>query len=653
MESAELSPERLTRRAERERRARLSAEAIAELRTRELYERQRELGLLQSIAGAANASSQVEDALQEALDQVCAHTRWPVGHAYILSDTNADELLPTKLWHLDDDERFALFREITERMPLARGIGLPGRVLASGEPVWIIDVDRDDNFPRARQAAEIGVKAGFAFPVLAGADVAAVLEFFAAEALPPDPRLLAVMAQVGTQLGRVIERRRAEDRIRHMAYHDALTNLPNRWLFEDRAAIALAQARRHRTGLAVMSLDLDRFKLINDSLGHLVGDDLLRAVGGRLNGLIREGDSLARFGGDEFVLILPGVGHAADAAKIATSIITAFADPLPVQEMELRTMLSIGISLYPSDGDDFQTLIKHADTALYRAKERGRGRFELYSRAMTTEASARLKLEGDLRRAVHNQEFVVYYQPVVSAVDERIVAVEALLRWQHPQRGLLLPGEFIAAAEETGLIVPMGEWTLRHSAAQVKAWRDAGLPPVRLAVNISVIQFRRPDFLSMLNALLDETGFDPALLELEITESVAMRDADATVGVLKQIKDMGIRTSVDDFGTGYSSLQYLRDLPVHTLKIDGSFVRDLTERTGNQIITRNIIGLAHGLNLRVIAEGVETADQARALKLDDCDELQGYLWARPMPAREIEVLLARGAGIRQDDARAA
>jgi diguanylate cyclase (GGDEF)-like protein len=633
--------ERLSRRFERERKARLEAEAIAERSIRDLYEKQREVELLLSIAAASNESSELGEAIQAALDRVCEHTGWPVGNAYLVATDGSEELAPGGIWHLEDKERFETFRRITQATRFPPGVGLPGRVWLSGEPAWIMDVNKDNNFPRAQQARDIGVKAGFGFPVLAGKEVVAVLEFFSPEAVPPDERLLKVMANVGTQLGRVIERRRAEETVSYLAYHDALTGLPNRSLFEDRFTVALAQAQRHQQRLAVLSLDLDRFKLVNDTLGHAAGDHLLREVAQRLGGIVRAGDSFARVGGDEFLLLLPRSGPAEEVAKMADRILSAFGGPFVFERREFHATTSIGISMYPHDGEDAQTLIKSADAALYRAKELGRGNYQLYTPAMNVRASERLGLENDLRRALEREEFVIYYQPQIGVETGQIVGVEALVRWQHPARGLVLPEEFIPAAEETGLIVPLGCWVLRTACAQMKAWQNDGVPPFRLAVNLSMRQFHQPDFVRMVAEVLRDTGLDPRYLELEITESIAMRDAAFTAQILRRLRDSGIRVAIDDFGTGYSSLKYLKDLPIDGLKIDRSFISDLQSDTNDATIASNIIAIGHSLGLNVIAEGVETEEQLAFLRERQCDEFQGFIWARPMPARSLGELFGR------------
>ena len=437
----------------------------------------------------------------------------------------------------------------------------------------------------------------------------------------------------------ITERKRAEETIGHLAYHDALTALPNWVLFQDRFTLALAQARRNGQSLAVMSLDLDRFKLINDALGHVVGDQLLQAVAKRLESLVPEGDTVARVGGDEFMLLLPGTAAPQEATRIADKILESLRRPFQVAGQELHATTSIGISLYPRDGKDAKTLLKNADAAMYRAKEKGRDNCQLYTAAMKAKASQRVVLESELRRAVERQEFVVHYQPQVSISSGQVVGLEALVRWQHPIRGLVAPGEFIPLAEEAGLIVPLGEWVLRTACAQNKAWQQAALAPLRVAVNLSARQLQQPILVEMVTRVLKESGLAPHYLRLEITEGVVVQDVDLIIPMLRELRRMGVEISIDDFGTGYSSLSYLRRLPIDEVKIDRSFVRDITVDPGDAAIVTAMVALGQSLKLRVIAEGVETEAQLAFLKERQCDEYQGYLFAKPAPAEAVEKML--------------
>ncbi|MAG37524.1 MAG: hypothetical protein CL878_14910 [Dehalococcoidia bacterium] len=443
----------------------------------------------------------------------------------------------------------------------------------------------------------------------------------------------------------VAERERAEETVNFMAYHDPLTKLPNRALFNDRLGMALTQARRNGEMLAVMLLDLDRFKTINDTLGHPVGDKLLQVVGERLAGCLREGDTIARLGGDEFLLLLTSMAHTEDAAKVGRRIFNSLEQTVRFDDQELYIAASIGVSVYPTDGEDTETLLKNADAAMYRAKEHRGNNYQFYTPAMNATALELLSLETDLRRAVEREELVVYYQPQLDLATGRVTGAEALVRWRHPKQGLVAPFKFIPLAEETGLIAPIGEWVLRTAAAQSKAWQDAHLAPIRVAVNLSALQFRDKSLMQRVALMLDTGGLDPGHLELEMTESAVMEDMETTITILHDLKKLGLHISVDDFGTGYSSLAYLKRLPIDMLKIDRSFVRDLEEDREDEAIVTAIIAMAHNLGMEVIAEGVETEGQLAFLRSQQCDMMQGYLFSPPVPTEEMTTLLREGHGI--------
>jgi diguanylate cyclase (GGDEF)-like protein len=440
------------------------------------------------------------------------------------------------------------------------------------------------------------------------------------------------------------ERRRAEATFQRQASHDVLTDLPNRTLFKDRLTLALAHANRYRNMLAVVFVDLDRFKNIIDTLGPAVGDRLLQGVAERLGSCLEEGDTLARLGGDEFVILLPRLQRADKAVKVAQSVLEVLKPVFMFNGHELHITTSIGISLYPYDGTDVDTLLKNADTALYRAKEQGRNNYQLYTPAMNARAFERLAMENSLRKALERGQFLLHYQPQVDVQTGRIVGMEALVRWQHPDLGLVFPAEFIPLAEETGLIVPLGEWVLHAACAQTKIWHKAGFPQLFVSVNLSARQFQHQALADTVARVLRETELDPHTLELEITESIAMQNADFTNVILRHLKDMGVGIAMDDFGTGYSSLSYLRKFPIDTLKIDQSFVRDLSTDPNDAAIANAIIVLAHSLKLKVVAEGVETVEQEAFLKAHHCDKLQGYLFNRPLTAIQFEQLLFQGNG---------
>jgi diguanylate cyclase (GGDEF)-like protein len=440
----------------------------------------------------------------------------------------------------------------------------------------------------------------------------------------------------------ITARKQAEEQVRNLAYHDALTGLPNRLLFQDRLALAVAQAHRHRQGLAVLFLDLDRFKVINDSLGHTVGDRLVREVAARLRTCVREGDTVARLGGDEFTLLLPHVGQAVDAAKVAKKVLDLVRIPFDIDARELFVTASMGISLYPDDGVDAETLVKNADTAMYRAKEQGRDLYQLYTPAMNATALERLALESSLRRALSQDELVLHYQPIFDVAAQRVQGVEALLRWHHPELGLVPPADFIPLAEVTGLILPMGPWVLRTACAQARAWQERQ-PGLSVAVNLSARQFQEASLVAQVTDALADSGLDPRCLQLEITESSAMQNAQTAIQTLRELKALGVGLSIDDFGTGYSSLSYLKRFPIDTLKIDQSFIRDIGRDPDDAAIASAIIALAHTLKLTVVAEGVETAGQLAFLAAHGCDRSQGYLLSRPLPADRCSELLSAPA----------
>ncbi len=434
-----------------------------------------------------------------------------------------------------------------------------------------------------------------------------------------------------------------EERLYHQAHYDALTNLPNRALLTDRLEQAIARAQRNGSHVGVAFLDLDRFKVVNDSLGHTFGDLLLKEVASLLTKTVREVDTIVRFGGDEFVVIIPDIDQKADVVfelgAIAEKIIDAAQHEISIDSHKVHTGMSVGIAVYPRDGEKLDELIKNADIAMYHAKEQGRGQYSFYSPELNAETLRRLTLEHELRNALDNDEFELFYQAKVSASDSTLLGAEALIRWQHPERGLVSPIEFIGVAEETGLIHTIGEWVTQTACSQMKIWRSMGLPEIRIAVNVSSHQFNEGDLAAQVSHILRTTGLNPELLELEVTESIVMADTDKSIETLKRLNAMGIRIAVDDFGTGYSSLSYLRRLPIHTLKIDRSFITDMMDSSDAQSIVSATILLAHQLGLEVVAEGVEASDQQALLKDWGCDELQGYLFSKPLPVGEFEKLL--------------
>jgi len=439
----------------------------------------------------------------------------------------------------------------------------------------------------------------------------------------------------------ITERKHAEEHILHLAHHDALTNLPNRLLFFDRLEQSIHQAKRNRRKVALLFIDLDFFKNINDSIGHQVGDMLLQAVAKRLSSAVREGDTVARLGGDEFVVTLPGVREAEDAVQVAQKIIQAIAQPYEVGGYTLNITASIGLSVYPDDGHDVVTLVKNADTAMYHTKEQGRNDYQFFTKEMNARARERMQLENALRSALANGEFHLAYQPQYALRDGAISGIEVLLRWQHPQLGTISPAKFIPIAEEIGVITAMGEWVLREGCRQYVAWYHGREDGPRLAVNISAMQFRQTDLVALVEQVLAETGMPAQRLELEITEGIFMESADVAVSTLQRLHDCGIQITLDDFGTGYSSLGYIKQFSIDRIKIDQSFVRDLTESRDDEEIVSAVVSLARSLHLQVLAEGVETEAQLEKLRALGCDEVQGFYLSRPLTAAKVAQLLNR------------
>jgi diguanylate cyclase (GGDEF)-like protein len=463
---------------------------------------------------------------------------------------------------------------------------------------------------------------------------------------------LECLEQVITARTRGLEA--ANRQLQHVATHDALTGLPNRILLDDRLTQAMAHADRDGKPFALLVCDLDRFKLVNDSLGHRAGDELLQEVARRLTALTRTIDTVARFGGDEFVLLANPIAKREDAEELARRAIEALQRPVRIAGIDVHTSPSIGIAFYPDDGDSIETLIGHADAAMYSAKRRGRNTVQCFATGMTVGTEDKVQLESDLHTALARNQFELHYQPKVDTTTGTVRSVEALIRWSHPERGLIAPAEFIPRAEECGLIGPIGEWVVREACRQARAWQTAGMPSLRVAVNLAASQFRQGTLVEMIRRALDDAGLEPRFLEVELTESAMMSDPEEAIAILEQLSAMGVLVSVDDFGTGYSSMSYLRRFPIDKLKIDRVFISDITARPEDASIVRAIVSLAHSLRLKVVAEGVESEGQLDFLKAVGCDEYQGYHFSRPLSASAFETLIreshAREAPFTDEDA---
>jgi len=451
------------------------------------------------------------------------------------------------------------------------------------------------------------------------------------------------LRMIGTNVD-ITERRRLEEAIQSAAQLDVLTSLANRALFDERLKLAAARCRRQGGQIAVLYLDLDHFKVVNDSLGHTLGDGLLREISTRLKTSVREGDVVARVGGDEFTIVLQELEKKEDVAAMAQRVLRVVAEPIDVEGQRLYITTSIGITVYPEDGEDAETLLKNADNAMYRAKAVGRNTYEMSTQELSRSMQERLTLESGLHQAMERNEFEVYYQPQIDIRTMRIVGMEALLRWRHPDRGLMTPGSFLSVAEERGFIVLIGDWVLRTALHQAKAFRDMGFPDFRVAVNLSARQFRELSLIDSIESAVKQSKLDPSCLELEITESVAMENVDLTFKVLERLRRTGISIAIDDFGMGHSSLSYLKKFPIDCLKIDRNFVEDLPDRFEDAAIVRSVIELAQGLNLRVVAEGVETKPQLDFLREHGCREVQGFYFGFPVPAPQFQETLVQSRG---------
>jgi len=527
-----------------------------------------------------------------------------------------------------------------------RGAG--GTAVHAGRAVIAGDIANDPIFAPWRDAALArGLAACIALPLVSKGEVLGTLGIYASEPHAFDGAEAKILHELADDLAYGIaslrmaeDRKRFERELERQATFDALTGLANRYTLEAMLAQSVAEARRDFNRIALMFVDLDRFKMVNDTLGHAPGDQVLREVARQLRGAVRDSDIVARLGGDEFVVVLRGLDTVAGVGTVAAKLIAALGTPIRVDERELRPSASVGISVFPDDGHDVSSIMRNADTAMYHAKSLGGGHFRFFAPEMNERIAARFEMEADLRRALERGELLVHYQPQVSLATGRVTSVEALVRWCHPDKGMVPPAEFIPLAEETGLIEPLGEWVLHEACRQLRAWREAGVALKRVAVNLSARQFRHPALVPSIAQTLDDNGLDPSCLVVEITESAMMDDVDAAVDTARELKRLGIVLSLDDFGTGYSSLSHLKRFPIDHLKIDRSFILDIATDPDSAVICNSIVALAHSLKMTVIAEGVETDAQAQSLRRSRCDEIQGYLFSPALPPAELAALIS-------------
>jgi diguanylate cyclase (GGDEF)-like protein len=605
-----------------------------DITTRKTNERRTDLEVaLSRLLSSPRPSS---DTLQDVLRTTAGMYGWSAARLWERGDDAGALRLTAGAGDLDPAEVAA-----TEELLAAASAGHAAwgkTLLADKTPLWLgAQAGNTHPLPEALRAAGGCV---LLLPVVTNDEVGDVLAFYSAGGNCGDEATLHAMQIVASQLAHYLQRRRAEDNLKHVAMHDPLTGLPNRRHFHQAVSTGIARAERAGHGLGVLFVDLDRFKNINDALGHSAGDQVLKVCAQRFAEALRESDLIAHISGDEFVVLLERCNDSGAAIAVARKLLSAATRPILLDGQELALTASVGIALYPADGADGEALLKHADIALFRAKEQGRNNYQFYSAQMNTHTAERLAMEAKLRHALDRGELTLHYQPKLDIRTRQVTGVEALLRWNNPELGSVSPATFIPLAEETGLIVPIGAWVLLEACKQAKRWQDSGLPGTRVAVNLSARQFRDPMLGHAIGKAFAESGLDPRLLELEITESMVMQEPEKAAALLQDLKSMGLYLSIDDFGTGYSSLAYLKRFPIDSLKIDRSFIKDIPGNSDDLAITQAVVAMAHGLRLRTVAEGVETEEQLEWLKRFGCEEIQGYLFSKPLPAEEAGRFLA-------------
>jgi len=579
------------------------------------------------VARSLSEADSASEALKAVIRAICETQSWECGR-YFSWDDGTGLLAFSEFWHVPETA-LEIFIEKSRVLTYAPGAGLVGQAFQSGQPLWVTDLATD---PRAKAgiARDAGMHGAFLFPVVSEGKPIGALVFHSREVREPEDRLLQAVRVIGGQIGQFVQRKRAEERVQHMATHDALTALPNRMMFGQLLNHEIQVAQRYRRSFAVMFIDLDRFKIVNDTLGHEAGDKLLQEVSTRFKDCLRASDVVSRLGGDEFVVLLQEVTNPEQITIAARKLLSAAMKPIVVQGQECRVTASIGICMYPADAQDEQSLMKNADIAMYLAKEQGKNNFQFFSEDIRANSLERLTLETSLRHALERNEFSLHYQAKLDLRTQEITGVEALLRWLHPDLGLVAPSRFIPVAEETGLIVPIGRWVLKTACAQNVAWQREGLPPVCVAVNLSARQFADEGLTTDILAALKESGMKPDLLELELTEAMVMQSHERAGKVLAAIKELGARISLADFGIGYSQLAQIKRYPIDTLKVDRSFIRDLEGNVEDRAITEAIIAMGKTLSLTVVAEGVETEEQQAFLTDHACDAMQGFYFSKPI-----------------------
>jgi diguanylate cyclase (GGDEF)-like protein/PAS domain S-box-containing protein len=608
---------------------------IADITERKRVEKQQ--NVIAEITMLLSEAQSVEEAIPQVLETVCNSFGFVYGARWVLDKQNL-LLRCAETWSLPEMNVFREHSKARLERP-GRAEGLVPRVWASGSPVWISDIERDPLGGGRDGALQAGLRSAFAFPVMVGGDFYGLMEFFARDVREPDETAIQVAQNASAHIGQFIARKQAERNLQFVASHDALTGLFNRSMFSQRLQQALAQALRHERQLAVLFIDLDGFKLINDALGHDAGDVLLADLAVRLRECMREGDTLGRMGGDEFVVLIEGYNEETQLLDVARKVLETVAQPFLLRDGSYNVTASIGIAAYPQDGHDAPELLKNADIAMYGAKQQGKNNFQFHSPDMNTHLVERVNLETALRCALDRGELMLFYQPQVRLRDNRVTGVEALVRWLHPSQGVLNPPEFVPMAEDAGLFGAIGDWVLQAACAQLRAWQQQGATNLRIAVNLSMRQFGQDNLIERLREVIHNAGIEAKHFEIEITESVLIRHSERAVKLLAQLKEMGAQVVVDDFGTGYSSLGYLKRFPVDAVKIDRSLVAQLPHGTDAAVVTRAVIGMAHNLDLQVIAKGVETRAQWDFLSEHGCDSVQGNYYCAAVPEQTVTAML--------------
>jgi diguanylate cyclase (GGDEF)-like protein/PAS domain S-box-containing protein len=592
-------------------------------------------------------SRSIEEALPQVLRTICESGGWTYGQRWALNRA-ANLMHCAETWCAADPalEEFEAFNRSRMQTP-GNGRGLIHRVWEANTPVWVDDLAQEKQMQRASMAIKAGLHSAFAFPILVGDGFYGVMEFFGPGVRRPDAELVEIVRTMGSQVGQFMARKAAEQNLRFVASHDPLTGLFNRSMFNERLQQALAQAARFERSVALLFIDLDGFKVVNDTLGHTAGDQLLAELAMRLRATLREGDVTGRMGGDEFVVLIEEFGDAAQVAEVAKKVLETISRPYPLQGRDFEVTASLGISLYPADGKDAQTLLKNADIAMYLVKQQGKNSFRFYAPQMNVHLVERLSLESSLKRALERGEMLLQYQPKVGVRDGQVSGVEALVRWQHPTQGMINPGEFVPVAEDAGLMLAMGEWVLHTACRQMRAWRDQGLPHLRMAINLSQRQLSQDSLIQVVREALHRTGMDASRLDLEIREDMVLRNPERAVRLLAQLKEVGVRLVIDDYGTGYSSLSYLKRLPIDAVKIDRSLIRELPRDADAAALSRGVVAMAHSLGISVTAEGVETREQWEFLHQLGCEEMQGNYFSPPVAPEIVASIVRQPAAMGQ------